>query len=344
VRSDLLTLPEPELHRLFVWAHPETKTKTAALAAIAAGPDVFEPNPNLVRLAELLEHDGRIAIDYEESALPDRFILVAVRRTQFDGVMPWFVQLCRELGLVLFDPEGERLLSPSSKVWTATKPRNEAVTNAVRDATMSVDLSTNRDDAAREMTAQILALTGGQLGQSLLPSGAATPFDVPRSLRFVIPDAVPERRRSKAARSRYLAELSAERPETRRAAAFDLGGWKPDEQIDRRLNELLASEPDHYVLAVVALSLALRGTASTELIIRASTDIVTNAERNVDQQFAELAATIGVLAAAIAVAQSGGEARCAECVELTRRVSMLPGEAARAGAIATILAEHCPPP
>jgi hypothetical protein len=218
------------------------------------------------------------------------------------------------------------------------------VISAVRDATMSVDLSADRDDAARQMTAQILAATGGQLGATLLPSGAATPFDIPRSLRFAIPDAVPERRRSKAARARYLAELSAERPETRRAAAFDLGGWKPDEPIDRRLNELLASEPDHYVRAVVALSLALRGTASSDPIIGAATDIVTNAERNVDLRFANLAATIGVLAAAISVAQPDGEARCAECVELTRRVSLLSGETARAEAIATILAEHCSPP
>ncbi|MEA2654169.1 MAG: hypothetical protein QOI37_1396, partial [Chloroflexota bacterium] len=170
------------------------------------------------------------------------------------------------------------------------------------------------------------------------------PFDVPRSLRFLIPDHLPQKRQTNAGRSRYLADLHAARPETRRAAAFDLGGWGPSERVDLVLGDLLGTEPDRYVRAVVALSLTLRGTIGSGPLVRCAEAVVADAELNGDERFASLAASVALLAAVIVTVRTSAGGACDECLALARRVAGLPGEDVRAEALSRVLAEQCVPP
>jgi hypothetical protein len=339
----VLDLPEAGLHRLFVWAHPKVRTKRAALAALPTARS-FKPSPQLFRFAEIVDADTRIAIDLATIATPDRFLLLAVRRDDFDSVITWIAQQCRELGLVLFDPEGERLVVPTASRGESSYRESDLLAK-VRVVLQSVRLSGDRQDDARELTIQALNVTGGQLaGESMLPGRVRGPFEVPTSLRFLMPDLVPDRRQTKAGQARYLKDLRVARSQTRRAAAWDLGGWQPSEKVDDRLRALLEGEPDMYARAVVALSLALRGTTSSEAIVRCAQDVAANAETNADQPFATLAASVALLAASIAVVRASSDAGCDECLELAGRVARLPGEGVRAEALSNVLREHCHAP
>jgi hypothetical protein len=325
---------------LFVWADPKVRTKKAALAAL---PTIrsFKPSPNMLRLAETVGADTRVAIDASEIASPDRFLHLAVRRDDFATVLTWLAELCRELGLVLFDPEGERLVVPGSGRIAASQVESDVIAK-VRIGLQSVQLSGDRAEDAREMTIRVLKVTGGQLAEdSILPGRVRTPFEVPTSLRFLIPDHVPDRRQTKAGLGRYLADLGAERSATRRAAAWDLAGWRASETIDDRLRTLLDGEPDAYARAVVALSLALRGSIPSAPIVRCAQDVTANAETGGDGPFVCLAASVALLAAAIAVIREARDDACGELAILAGRVAMLPAEGARADALSLVLRERC---
>ena len=335
--ESLLTLPEYQLHRLFVWGDKRIRTKRAALDALPRAPDSLATNARLRELARDVASRSDIEIDESLSEAPDRLLFLAAPRNGFSEALSWLLDRCRVLGLTVFDPERERLLLPGSSVNAPRNSPKDRLVEGVADVLRSSELTDDPRTDALELTRNVIAVTGGRSVESLAPSTVAVPFDVPVKLRFMLPAAVPPHRQSMAAKKRYLKALDSPASETRRAAAFDLGGWPPSDEIDARLGQMLESEADLYVRAAVALSLAIRRTANSHEIVRAATKIVGQAEVS-KERFSGIAASMAVLAAAIRSA-SQGEAND-QIAQLASRVRSMQGEDGRGEALMNLASEH----
>lgn len=178
------------------------------------------------------------------------------------------------------------------------------------------------------------------LGDSVLPRQVGAPFDVPASLRFAIPDALPAKRQSKRALAIHLASLTSESANTRRASAFDLGGWSASDVVDDQLFSRLASEPDHYVRSIILLSLALRNAEGSRDLISPAMKIVEYSQRAQGNALTALAGSMALLASAIVVARSPSR-RCREVAAMADAMTSIPTERPRAESLRAIIFEHC---
>jgi hypothetical protein len=210
----------------------------------------------------------------------------------------------------------------------------------LREIAENFELSDDAIDDVRRLNAQLLRATGGVDAYSLLPSQVPVPFDIPTSLKFAIPDLVPIDRQQKAVRRRLVADLHDPRPNVRRAAAFDLGGWSAAPEVDQELLDCLAREADLYVRAVIALSMALRDGIHDVDLIDVSQSVVEAAVRARESSLESLAGSIALLAATIAVTRSASP-RCPEVVVMAQDVARIESERGRAQALLAIISEHC---
>lgn len=323
-----------------MWGDPRIRTKQSALNALPQAPDAFSPSDGLVELAVDLANRSEIAIDPELSEARDRLLFLAVRRTNFVDSLSWLVGRCRELGLVIFDPEGERVIEPRASARQATAAKNVGDHSEVMEALRTTELSGDLVEDQTRLTERAIRATGGRLASSLLPSRVVIPFDVPSPLRFMVPDSIPAARQSRAARKRHLDDLADSRGDVRRVAAFELAGWAaPDADIDGRLQGLLETESDNYVRAVVALSLSLRGVGDPDALVDAAEHIVAEAERPGAARFDGMAASMAVLAAMIGAEQHSADTG-ARIHELIARVRSVEGERLRGEALATVSSEY----
>lgn len=280
-----------------------------------------------------------MTIDRAESTL-DRFIHLVVARQWYDEEVIRISSICQELRLVLFDPEGERVLVPSSGARLFPTGSSHSYVAAVREAIGAHELTGDSELDARSMTASLLDATGGILADDLLPKPSRTPFVVPASLRFAIPVEIPPGRQKKAALTRLLDELANDNPNVRRAAAFDLGGWSASDEIDARLASRLSEERDTYVRSVLLLSLALRGGDRLVDLIGLASAVIAEARDRPDDSLVALGGTMALLAAAIVIGRSPTR-RCHDVAVMGAMLAAIPSESVRASALLAVIAEHC---
>lgn len=332
-----------EWHHLFAWKTPRVRTKRAALAALPHAPDSFGQSPDLARLKDALSDDDRVRVDQSLFGEADRLLFLAVARVHFNSAGPRVAAMCEQLGLVLFDPEGERLVVPRSSRSSKWPPAETPLIDTVREAIVST-LATGGIDADQlAVDETVLAATHGKRLGIIggLPTPRPLPFPVPAMLRFALPVELAPRRQSKAALVRLLTDLSDPRSEVRRAAALDLGGWTSSSAVDQGLVGRLMGDPDGYVRAVAALSLAVRGTDRLEDVLRVAEGLVTDAASGNKGRWAGIASSIGTLAAAVVAASSGDIRLCWRVKELARTLEGVASEEHRAKAISDSLGEFC---
>lgn len=334
-----LDLSEDRLHRLLVWASPRVHTKRDALRALTGAPDAFRASSSLARLVSEFEAAGRVTIDRNESTR-DRFIHLIVARQWYEEEVARIARICQESRLVLFDPEGERLLVPSAgtRLSQTRSPQSHVAT--VRESIGGYQLTGDSERDARNMTASLLDATSGILADDLLPKPSRVPFDVPASLRFAIPVEVPPGRQRKAALTRLLDELADDNPNVRRAAAFDLGGWSASDKIDTRLVTRLNEERDTYVRSVLVLSLALRAGDRLDDLIGFASAIIAEARDRPDESLVALGGSFALLAAAIVTTRSPTR-RCRDVAVMGETLASIPSESVRAKALLAAISEHC---
>src|SRR5687767_11185851 len=113
--QSVLDLPEPLLHRLFVWGDQGVRSRRAALEVLPDAPGSLRSSPVLEGLARELDRVPNAAIDHSFSDAPDRLLALAVRRDAFESTLAVLAKLCQQARLVLFDPERERIVVPSGR-------------------------------------------------------------------------------------------------------------------------------------------------------------------------------------------------------------------------------------
>jgi hypothetical protein len=219
------------------------------------------------------------------------------------------------------------------------KPEDEPGISALRKIAADFELTEDGLDDARRLNAAVLAATGGVDAYSLLPSPVSLPFDVPASLRFAIPDAVPEPRQKKTPGRRLVKELRDPNPNVRRAAAFDLGGWSAADNVDRELVDAMERETDLYVRSVMMLSVAIRNSAADVDLVAAARPIVEAARLPEADALQTLAGSIAVLAGTISVTRSNS-ATCDDMAGLAEYLAQLESERTRTQALLAI-SESC---
>ncbi len=219
-------------------------------------------------------------------------------------------------------------------------PEDAPGISALRNIAADFDLSEDGLDDARRLNAAVLAATGGVDASSLLPSQVSLPFDVPPSLRFAIPDAVPDARQRKTTGRRLVKDLRDPNPNVRRAAAFDLGGWSAADDVDRELVDALERETDLYVRSVMMLSVALRKSPPGVDLVAAATPVVEAARQPDAGSLQSLAGSIAVLAATIEVTRSNS-GECHDLAVLAGALAKVEAERTRAQALFAIISENC---
>jgi hypothetical protein len=212
--------------------------------------------------------------------------------------------------------------------------------SSLRKISADFKLSEDGLDDARRLNAAVLAATGGVDAHSLLPSQVSLPFDVPPSLRFAIPDAVPETRQKKTPGRRLVTDLRDPNPNVRRAAAFDLGGWSAADDVDRELVDAMERETDWYVRSVMMLSVALRKSPPDLDLVTEATPIVEAARQAHAGSLQSLAGSVAVLAATIGVTRSNS-GECDDLAVLAGALASVEAERTRARALLAILSENC---
>lgn len=323
----ILGEPEPSLHRLFLWGDLTIRSKRKALRSFATAPDSFQRSNALALFAGELEKSANWAVDYELSGDSSRFLVVATRRDGFNRHVAWIARECQERGLIAFDPEGEQILSHPGAAASASG--DEELATLRRVVTGAARAPVDAGELGR-----IVLVEMGTSGEAYLPGPVWLPFDVPIALRFLIPIEIPAAKQSPRRLRGYLADLEADRPHIRRAAALDLGGWGPSAPVDSALHFIARRDLDRYVRSVAALSLAVRGSIT-------ESDIVSAAQRSTfdgRDQYGPLSDTILALCAAIgAISHRTG-------VELAHQLLFegpIPaGEAERRNAVLALLKEH----
>jgi hypothetical protein len=218
------------------------------------------------------------------------------------------------------------------------KPEDEPGISALRKIAAAFELTEDGLDDARRLNAAVLAATGGVDAYSLLPSPVSLPFDVPASLRFAIPDAVPETRQNKTPGRRLVKELKDPNPNVRRAAA--LGGWSAADNVDRELVDAMGRETDLYVRSVLMLSVAIRNSPADVDLVAAARPIVEAARLPDADALQTLAGSIAVLAGTISVTRSNS-ATCDDMAGLAEYLAQVESERTRAQALLAIISENC---
>jgi hypothetical protein len=177
---------------------------------------------------------------------------LAVLRTAYQEVAPQLVAEGLKRGFTIYDVESGTILSEMS---TSTTPN---AANKIRDVL-------NRDpDTGQGLGRAVELGLGAASADSLLPQQVGIGIDLPGELMFMLPVEVPANRQTKSARRRYLGDLRSGDSRVRRMAAFDLGGWGPDQEIGELLTRLRFSDPDPYVCAAASISCVARGIGSPE--------------------------------------------------------------------------------
>jgi hypothetical protein len=335
------TTPPATPFYLAAWMAPRVRSGRAAEAAIRGPDEAFVGSPELGHLLAFVGADGRVKVDITQGRPLHRFLLLTFPWGVLAELGPRIVAQCEQLGLTLYDVQHGKLVIPRSKraaPWPTPEPPAIA---ALRMAASRVPISDDPEDETAASTAAVRSVLGGVDATSLLPSAVPLPFRTPASLRFAVPLVIPDGRRTKAARSRLLADLRSPRPETRRAAAVDLGGWPAQPHTDSRLEQLLSDDPDAYVRANAAVALAARSDHQALVIARTAEELVDGAG-DATVPWAGIAASMALFALTIVAVRSGD-------AELGARAWLLCGDLAavdlqreRANALRRVLEEWRP--
>jgi len=214
------------------------------------------------------------------------------------------------------------------------KRRSRSVAPVVRAVIESTTLTGDDEADGAAITAAILRATGGRLIEVPAPDRVDIPIDAPPGLRFAVPPALTPKRLTESARDKTLSHLTERRVEVRRGAAQALGGWPRDPLIEASLLTSMTEDPDAYVRALAALSLAVTSTGLDGRIIGTASDLVGNAAAAQDpgsndpgdRGWPEQAGSIGVFAACIIAARSGSPSIVREAHALVARLAEVESE------------------
>lgn len=243
---DILDLPEPLLHRLIVVPR-RLRSAAAARRAIEDAANT----PESVELRRFVAAIGGPSIGVDDSiGREGRVALLAVLRTAYSQVAPQLVAEASKLGFTVYDVESGTILSK----WSA--PTTGSAADTIRDVIYHTKGTSLGLGQAVELG------LGAANALSLLPRPVGIGLDLPRDLAFMLPVEVSPHKQTGAARRRYVAELRSDSSRVRRMAAFDLGGWGPDPQLDELLAHLRRSDPDPYVRAAASISCVARRIGS----------------------------------------------------------------------------------
>lgn len=311
---------------VFVWADRRIRSKLKALEAFPTVSESFMPSQALDEFADFATADGRWSIDQDSSVLPGRFLVLLTARSGSASAMAWIARECQDRRLVLFDPEGERIVTdPVRSMNNADDPIIEVVRDAVaKSAALGSTDAVSLDLAVREAV-------GGVPGDTLLPGPVPLGFRVDPALSFLVPIAIPDRRQTPGRLATYLAEIADPKPNVRRAAATDLGGWRPSPEVDAALQLVATTDSDGYVRAVALLSLTARRSASRSHVEAVVREFSTGG----DNPFAPLAATI--IGFAAVVAAKTGQISMSLARRIIDELPSTPAENERRRALASML-------
>ena len=323
--------------RLALWKAPRVRSSKAADEAIHGGAESFGQSPDLIALQRMLEGDRRIGVDRTLGWPTDRFLVLAMSRSDLPHLGPMLAAAAEKLGLVLFDSESGTLVVPRPrgvKAWPGVDSSSLASLRAAIESTPTVgDLEVDR--AALDASIRS-ALSAGPIERSKEPYPARLPFTVPEELRFAVPHVFPLEKRTGAAVRRRRADLESSRPERRRAAAWHVGGWPPSDELDGALEERLRTDPDAYVRAQAALSLAIHGRGGADQILPNAEQLIGNALDSQDP-LADEAASIGVLAAAVLARAEADEDLFVRVRSLAEALSQVESQARSARALLAVV-------
>lgn len=287
-----------------------------------------------------MAHEPRIAVDRSVPVPTDRLLTLTVAWEDLAELGPKIAELAEQLGLTMFDTQNGRLVVPrrsDSRPWPVV---DSALVSAIRNAASEETLQ-EQDPDPHAVAERVRRSLGAVHAEVVLPSSVPLPMSVPASLRFAIPVAVSPRRRTKAALGRYLADLRDDRPEVRRAAAFDLAGWPAMAEVERALLAIVRDDSDGYVRAVAAIALAVQSDRYGPEIQHAAVAALAHAS-DAEERWAGLAASITLLAMCIVAIRTADQAMCGDAHSLADRLSLVATERDRADALARTLQESCP--
>jgi hypothetical protein len=228
----------------------------------------------------------------------------------------------------------------------STRRPQAPVSPVVKAAIESTPLTGNDDADATAMTEAIVRATGGRIIEVPPPRQVEIPISAPPGLRFAVPPALTPKRLTDSARDKALNQLTDRRVERRRGAAQVLGGWPPDPLIEASLASSMADDPDAYVRALAALSLAITSIGLDGPIIATASDLLENVVAEdpgsndpEHRGWPEEAASIGVFAACIVAARRRSPSIVSEVDGLVAQLAEVDGERLVAASLRESLAE-----
>jgi hypothetical protein len=165
-----------------------------------------------------------------------------------DLVAPTIVEVAIGQGVRLFDPQSgqmiDRRAAASTEYWRSIRDAGwSRVEGALAEGLMKLDQHTKAAAGPMHQSGPVLA---GALGLSL-------------SDGVILPELVPDERQTDRLLQANVGRLRDGAAFDRRNVALDLGGWSPRGDLIDALRAALSSDPDSYVRACAAQSLALLG-------------------------------------------------------------------------------------